>query len=92
MLRDIINDLPPMEKCLPAIAIATYIALAVAILPSFTPQTGSNLVTKSDRLHVASADRACAEQNWPNIDASCLKRAQASGSINQVRLVTTDRR
>jgi hypothetical protein len=91
-LSYLLNDLPPTRKYLPAIAIAAYMALAVAFLPSFTPQTETNLVTKSDRLHVANADLACAKQNWPNIDASCLKRARANVSTNQVRLVTTDRR
>jgi hypothetical protein len=91
-IRDFIDDLPPTGKFLPAVAIAAYVALAVAVLPSFTPQTGTNLVTKSDRLQVASANPVCAQQNWPNIDPSCLKATRASGSLDQVRLVTTDRR
>lgn len=86
-----------IDRYMPAIAIAAYMAAAVAIFPSFTPDTGKRVgseFAKSDRLQVAgltSLDGGCASQNWPNIDAACLKYASRN-AITPVRMVTTDRK
>lgn len=96
---DIADGKAEFIRYLPAIAIAAYVAAALAIFPSFTPHadvTRPNAAAKADRLQVvasrADIEPACADQNWPNIDASCLKRAESKAAIGQVRLVTTDRR
>ena len=83
-----------MERYLPAIAIAAYMVAAVALLPSFTPRTSEAAPAKADQVQVAgfvSLDGGCASQNWPNIDAACLKYASRD-DIKPVRVVTTDRR
>jgi hypothetical protein len=83
-----------MKRYLPAIAIAAYMAAAVAILPSFTPRNSDAAPAKADQVQVAgffSLDGGCASQNWPNIDAACL-RYQSRDDIKPVRMVTTDRR
>lgn len=82
-------------KAVPAFAVAAFMATAITLLPSFAPQVEAGVphaLAKSDRLPVTKIDPACADQNWPNIDVSCLKRANADASVKQVRLVTTDRR
>ena len=81
-----------MIKALSAAAIAAFVALAFALLPSFTPPVEARVqqpVLKADRLPMRTLNPACAEQHWPNIDVSCLKGN--SKAIQPARLVTTDR-
>jgi len=82
-----------MIKALSAAAIAAFVAAAITLLPSFAPQVEAGVaqpMLKADRLPVRALSPACAEQNWPNIDASCLRRGN-SKAIQPARLVTTDR-
>jgi hypothetical protein len=83
-----------MIKTLSAIAIAAFAAAAITILPSFVPPVEASTpqpLAKSDRLTVRSVSPACAGQNWPNIDASCLRRTNSKTTIQPARIVTTDR-
>ncbi len=84
------SPLPSVTKILAAVAVSAFVAGAVTFLPSFAPSAQAS-IQKADRLQVSQADPACAEQNWPNIDASCLKRVKSNASIKQVRMVTTDK-
>lgn len=82
-------------RAIPAFAITAFAAVAITLLPSFAPQVEAGVphaMAKADKLKVVKMEGACAEQNWPNIDVSCLKGARAESPIKQVRLVTTDRR
>jgi len=82
-----------MIKALSAVAIAALIAGAITLLPSFAPQVEAGVVeptVKADRLPGRTLSPACAEQNWPNIDASCLRRGDAK-AIQPARLVTGNR-
>ena len=83
-----------INKALAALAIAAFLAAAATIFPSFQPSTAANATpapapVKAER--IATADPACAEQNWPNFNPSCLRRAESNKAVGQVRLVTTDR-
>jgi hypothetical protein len=83
-----------MIKALSAVTVAALIAAAVTILPSFAPPVEASSpqpLAKSDRLPIRSVSAACAGQNWPNIDASCLRRSNSKATIQPVRVVTTDR-
>jgi len=84
-----------MIKALSAVSVAAFMAAAITLLPSFAPPVEASVpqaLAKSDRLPVRALSPACAEQSWPNIEASCLRKANSNVSIISVRLVTTDRR
>lgn len=83
-----------INKALAALAIAAFLAAAATVLPSFGPGTNAKampVAAKADKLKVATADPACAEQNWPNFNPSCLKRIESNTAVKQVRLVSTDK-
>jgi hypothetical protein len=80
-----------LYKGLAALAIAAFLIAAATIFPSFQPSTAANaspLLVKADRM--ASAYPSCAEQNWPNLNPSCLRSAETNKTVRQVRLITTD--
>ncbi|MBN8982039.1 MAG: hypothetical protein J0I29_12300 [Rhizobiales bacterium] len=81
-----------MNKALAALAIAAFVGAGMAIFPSFAPSANANpqMSGTPAQKSVAWADPACASQNWPNFDPSCLNSANPKG-ISQVRTVTTDR-
>jgi len=83
-----------MIKALSAVTIAALVATALTLLPSFAPPVEASApqpLAKSDRLPIRSAGAACAGQNWPKIDASCLRRSNSKAVIQPARIVTTDR-
>ncbi|CAN5314105.1 hypothetical protein BH10PSE10_BH10PSE10_10520 [soil metagenome] len=83
-----------MIKAISAVAIAAFAAAAITMLPSFAPPveaSAPHASGKTDRLPVRSVNAACAGQNWPNIDVSCLRRSNSKATIQPVRVVTTDR-
>ena len=83
-----------INKVLAALAIAAFAVAAITLFPSFGPSTAAKaapIASKSDKLNVATADPTCAEQNWPNFNNSCLRRAESNTAVKQVRLVTTDK-
>jgi len=82
-----------MVRIVSAVVIAAYIAAAITLLPSFSPVAAAaptSVGQKGDRLPIRSVTAACAAQNWPNIDVSCL-RSGSRHSIQPARLVTSDR-
>jgi hypothetical protein len=82
-----------MIKALSAIAIAAFIAAALTVLPGFAPQVEASVPTalaKADRLDVRSG--GCAQQSWPNIEASCLRVPGSRMLVREARLVTAERR
>jgi hypothetical protein len=83
-----------MIKALSAIAIATFISAALAVLPGFAPQVEASVpqaLAKADRLDVRVAGKDCSQQAWPNFEASCLHVAGSNSMIREARLVTADR-
>ncbi|HUN99934.1 MAG TPA: hypothetical protein VMU69_27335 [Bradyrhizobium sp.] len=78
-----------MIKALSAVAVAAILAAGLTLLPAFTPQVEASVpqpLAKSDRLDIHPD---CAQQSWPNFDASCLRSA-SNGSVRQARVVTVD--
>ena len=83
-----------MIKALTAVSIAAFVAAALAVLPGFAPEVEASVphaLAKGDRLDIRPIGNDCAQQNWPNFDASCLRVAGAKSQIRQARLVTADR-
>jgi hypothetical protein len=83
-----------MIKALSAVAIAAFVAAALAILPGFAPQVEASVpapLAKGDRLDIHQVGRNCSEQAWPNFEVSCLRAAGSKILIQQARLVTADR-
>jgi hypothetical protein len=84
-----------MIKALSAVAVAAFIAAALTVLPGFAPQVEASVpraLAKADRLEIHPvAKDYCAQQNWPNFDASCLRKAGTQSSVREARLVTADR-
>ena len=85
-----------MIKALSAIAVAAFVAAALAILPGFAPQVEASVpvaLAKGDRLDIHLVGRDCSQQAWPNFEASCLRVAGSKTKImiREARLVTADR-
>jgi hypothetical protein len=83
-----------MIRALSVIAIAAFVAAAVAVLPGFAPKVEASVpapLAKGDRLDVHQVGLNCSEQTWPNIEASCLREAGSKMMVRGVRLVTADR-
>lgn len=83
-----------MIQALSAVTIAALVAAALTILPSFAPPVEASAplpLAKSDRLPIRVVSTVCADQNWPRIDASCLRRGNSKGMVQPARVVTTDR-
>ena len=83
-----------MIKTLSAVAVAACVAGAFTVLPGFAPQVEASVprpLAKADRLDIRPAGHDCAQQNWPKIDASCLRTAGSRAPVREARLVTADR-
>lgn len=79
-----------MIKALSAITFATLVATSVALLPGFTPKVEARVpapLLKSDRLDIRPTRVNCAQQTWPHIDASCLRRAGSKTAVTAVRVI-----
>ncbi len=79
-------------RALSALAIAAFIALAITVLPGFAPNVAAGVpfaMAKADKLLVIGG--TCAEQSWPNLSASCLRRTDATPVSSNVRVVTAER-
>lgn len=81
---------PP--KILGAVAaIAGLIGVALILLPSFAPQVEASepaTLARGNKLAAAGVD--CAQQDWPNISADCLRRGDATPRpvLTHIRVVT----
>ena len=83
-----------MIKTLSAIAIAAFIAAALAVLPGFAPEVEASVpqpLAKADRLDIRPIGRDCSQQAWPHFEASCLRSAGSKAAVREARLVTADR-
>lgn len=85
---------PKMIKSLSALAIFSLLGASVIALSGFAPKVEAGEVpalTKSDRLDVRVAASNCSTQVWPDLSASCLRRAGSHVTIVEARLVTARR-
>jgi hypothetical protein len=83
-----------MFKSFSALAVVLLLGSAVIALPVFAPKVEANelvALAKGDRLQFALPLTTCATQVWPHIAASCLRTADGTTKILEVRLVTTRR-
>jgi hypothetical protein len=83
-----------MIKSLSALAIFALLGASVIALPGFAPRVEAGetvALAKADRLAIAPAVRNCADQIWPNLAASCLRKSEAAGQVQEARLVTARR-
>ncbi len=85
-----------MIKALSAIAVVAFMTAALTILPGFAPQVEASVpqpLAKGDRLDIRPVAKDCAQQTWPNFDASCLRSTVSrTAVVREARLVTADRR
>jgi hypothetical protein len=83
-----------MIKAFSAIAVAALVAAGLTALGGFAPQVEASVpqpLAKSDRLDTRPLGSDCAQQTWPNFEASCLHVAGGETMARQVRLVTPGR-
>jgi hypothetical protein len=85
-----------MIKAISAVAVAAFVAAALAVLPGFAPEVEASVphvLAKGDRLDIQPIGRDCSQQAWPNFETSCLRVAGSTAAtpIRQARLVTADR-
>ena len=79
-----------MVKSLTAFAIFALLGASVVALPGFAPEVAaSEALAKADRLDIRTVTRNCAQQVWPNFDAACLRKGEAT--VLEARLVTARR-
>jgi len=78
-------------KSLTAFAIFGFLATGVMVLLGLAPTLEARepvALAKGDRLAIG---RHCAQQVWPNFDASCLHSAASVTIIRKVRVVNAQR-
>jgi len=83
-----------MIKALSAVAIAAFVAAALAVFPGFAPQVEAGVphaLAKGDRLDIRPVGRDCSKQAWPHFEVACLRAAGSKTLIREARLVTADR-
>lgn len=78
-------------------AIAAFVAAALTVLPGFAPDVKANsphtiaAAAKGDRLPIRASRTPCAQQSWPNVDASCLRRDNSEATVRPVRIIAAGR-
>jgi hypothetical protein len=82
-----------MIRALSAIAVATFVAAALTVLPGFAQVEASQPqpLAKADRLDIRPLGKDCSQQAWPNFESSCLRTTGATAVVREARLVTADR-
>jgi hypothetical protein len=68
-----------MIRALSAIAVATFVAAALTVLPGFSPQVEASQpqpLAKADRLDIRLVGKDCSQQAWPNLKVpACVQQA-----------------
>jgi len=83
-----------MIRYLAPLAIFALVGASVMALPMFVPEVKANeslAPGKVSRPATQPGGRDCADQAWPNFDASCLRAADARIGVQEARLVTARR-
>jgi len=68
---------------------ATIVAALIA-MPTPSHQTPPVVPADPERLSSPSAGSRCAEQNWPNFDAACLRYTDDKQMVQGVRVAKGD--
>jgi hypothetical protein len=83
-----------MIKSLAASATLILLVVSVLALPGVVPGVGASETAasaKEDRLAIRSTSANCARQVWPHFDGSCLHYGEAAISVEEARLIRTQR-
>ena len=71
------------------LSIATVLFAAIVAFLIAMP-TAPVVVAKTDRLSIQPAGSRCAQQNWPNFDAACLRYTDGRQAVRGIRLAVGD--
>jgi hypothetical protein len=74
-----------MKLGIAAVSFAAIVAFLIA-MPTSQDQTAPVVVAKTDRLSIQPAASRCAQQNWPNFDAACLRYTDHRQAVRGIRL------
>ncbi|HEY4353981.1 MAG TPA: hypothetical protein VGN31_22335 [Paraburkholderia sp.] len=81
-----------MNLSFATVLFAAIIATLIA-MPTPAPlrtQTAPAILAKTDRLPMQPEKSFCAQQNWPNFDASCLRYTDDRQAIRGIRNAVGD--
>ena len=83
-----------MIKSLAPLATLAFLGSCAIALPLFAPDVKANetlALPRADRLAVHAFVRDCADQVWPDFDASCLRDVRSDMGVRDARLVAARR-
>jgi hypothetical protein len=74
------------------IATVSFAAIVAALIAAPAPQhqAAPVVLVKTDRLSVQPAASRCAQQNWPNFEASCLRYTDGKQAVRDIRIAGGD--
>ena len=78
-----------MKLSIATVLFAAIVAFLIA-MPKSQDQAAPVVVTKTDRLSVRPTASRCAQQNWPNFEASCLRYTDGKQAIRNIRVTVDD--
>jgi hypothetical protein len=77
-----------MKLSIATVSFAAIVGFLIA-RPTSQNQTAPVVVAKTDRLSIQRAASRCAQQNWPNFDAICLRYTD-DRQVRGIRLAVGD--
>jgi hypothetical protein len=78
-----------MNLSIATVSFAAIVAFLIA-MPRSQDQTAPVVDAKTDRLPIQPAGSRCAQQNWPNFDAACLRYTDDRQAVRGIRLAVGD--
>jgi|HubBroStandDraft_5_1064220.scaffolds.fasta_scaffold08555_2 hypothetical protein len=78
-----------MKLSFATVLLAAIIAALIA-MPSAAPtsvKVATTVLAKADRLPVLPAQPSCAQENWPNFSAACLRYTDDKQAVRGIRAV-----
>jgi hypothetical protein len=75
-----------------SIATVLFAAIVASLIAMPTPpyQAASVVAAKTDRLPAEPAGSRCAQQNWPNFEAACLRYTDDRQAVRGIRIAVGD--
>ncbi len=75
-----------------SIATMLFAAIVASLIAMPTPrnQAPAVVIAKTDRASLQPAGSRCAQQNWPNFEASCLRYTDDKQAVRGVRVAGGD--
>jgi hypothetical protein len=78
-----------MNLSIATVSFAAIVAFLIA-MPTSQDQTVPVAVAKTDRLSIQPGGSRCAQQNWPNFDAACLRYTDDRQAVRGIRFAVGD--